>query len=138
MAYRIEKTEDLIEVHLSGQVDEWEILAILGKLRDMAPRKETSDVWLLGEECVVRWDAFSMIVDGIKRLLPPDLIPSRSAIVVASPFQMAQAEMYRQEAKSLPYETGAFMTREEAVRWLRSKDVQSSAPASEVSPGLAT
>jgi hypothetical protein len=133
MAYRIERSEEFIEVHLSGQVDEWEILTILRKLSEMAPRKEISDLWLLGEECVVRWDAFATIVDGIKRLLPADMIASKSAIVVASPFQMVQAEMYREAAKRLPYEIGAFMRREEAVRWLKTKDVSRPAAADEVS-----
>jgi hypothetical protein len=120
MAFRIEKVEDFIEVHLWGNADESEVVAILRKLNEMAPHREISDLWLLSEECVVPWDVFLTIVKEVGRLLSPDMIAKKSAIVVASHFQMAQAELYLEEAKRLPYETGVFMTREEAVRWLKA------------------
>ena len=120
MAHRIEKTEDFIEVHLSGETHEEEILIILWKLHQLIPRKEISDVWLLDEACVVPWQAYSKIVRGIAGLMSSDMITSKSAIVVSNHFQMAQAEMFREEAKCLPYEIGVFMSREESARWLKA------------------
>jgi hypothetical protein len=120
MAFRIEKKDDLIEVHVWGDAHESEVVAILGKLREMAPRKEISDLWLLSEEYVLPWDIFLPIVEEVRRLLPSDMIANKSAIVVATHFQMAQAQLYLEEAKSLPFEIGAFMTREEALGWLKT------------------
>jgi hypothetical protein len=120
MAFRIEKTEDFIEVHLWGNGDESEVVDILRKLHEMAPRKEISDLWLLSEEYVVPWDAFFRIVKEVTRLLSRDIITNKSAIVVANHLQMAQARLYLEEAKRLPFEIDAFMTREEAIRWLKT------------------
>jgi len=120
MAFRIEKTEDFIEVHLWGNAHESEILVILRKLHEMAPRKEISDLWLLSEEYSLPWDVFLPIVKEVTRLLSPDMVANKSAIVAANHFQMAQAELYLEEAKCLPFETGVFMTREEAIRWLKT------------------
>jgi len=120
MAFRIEKTEDFIEVQIWGNADESEVVTILRKLHEMAPRKEISDLWLVSEECVVPWDCFLPIVKEITRLLSRDMIANKTAIVVANHFQMAQAELYLEEAKCLPFEIGAFMTREEAIRWLKT------------------
>ncbi len=120
MAFRIEKKEDCIEVHLWGNAHESEVLEILRKLREMAPRKEISDLWLLSEEYVVPWDLFLPIVNEVKSFVSGDMIANKSAIVVANHSQMAQAQLYLEEAKSLPFEIGAFMTREEAVRWLKT------------------
>jgi hypothetical protein len=120
MAFRIEKTEDFIEVRLWGNAHVAEIVEILQKLREMAPRKEISDLWLVSEECVVPWDAFLPIVKELTHLLSPDMMANKSAIVVANHFQMAQAELYLEETESLPFQTGAFMTREEAIRWLKT------------------
>jgi hypothetical protein len=119
MAFRIEKTEDLIEVHLWGYGDEAEVVNILRKLRGMAPRKEISDLWLISEEYVVPLDAFLRIVKELIGFLSNDMIAKKSAIVVANHFQMAQASLYLEEAKRLPFEIGVFMTREEAIRWLK-------------------
>jgi hypothetical protein len=118
MAFRIEKTDDFIEVHLWSEAHESEVVAILRKLHEMAPRKEISDLWLFAEEYVISWEAFSEIVKEVTQLLPHDMIASKSAIVVTNHFQMAQAELYLEEAKCLPFEIGVFMTREEAIRWL--------------------
>ncbi len=120
MAFRIEKAEDLIEVHVWGNAHESEVLEILRELQAMAPRKEISDLWLISEEYVVPWDSFLPIVKEIKRLLPSGMIAKKSAIVVATHSQMAQAQLYLEEAKCLPFEIAAFMTREEAVRWLKT------------------
>jgi hypothetical protein len=120
MAFRIEKTEDFIEIHLSGIAQMSEVAEILQKLHEMAPRKEISDLWLISEECVVPWEAFRPIVKEVTGLLSPDMVPSKSAIVVASHFQMAQAQLYLEETKRLPFKTAAFMTREEAIRWLKT------------------
>jgi hypothetical protein len=111
--------EDFIEVHLWGEAHESEVVAILRKLHEMAPRKEISDLWLFAEEYVISWDTFSEIVKEVTQLLPHDMIASKSAIVVANHFQMAQASLYLEEAKRLPFEIGVFMTREEAIRWLK-------------------
>ena len=64
MAFRIEKADDIIEVHLWGEGDESEVLTILRKLHEMAPRKEISDLWLISEEYVVPWVSFLPIVKG--------------------------------------------------------------------------
>jgi hypothetical protein len=120
MAFRIEKTEDFIEVHLRGNGHESEVVSILRKLHEMAPRKEISDLWLLSDGYVLPWDVFLPIVKEITRFLSPDMIANKSAIVVATHFQMALAKLYLEEAKCLPFEIGAFMTREEAVRWLKT------------------
>jgi hypothetical protein len=84
MAFRIEKTEDLIEVHLWGYGDEAEVVNILRKLRGMAPRKEISDLWLISEEYVVPLDAFLRIVKELIGFLSNDMIAKKSAIVVAN------------------------------------------------------
>jgi hypothetical protein len=118
--FRIEKKEDFIEVHLWGNSHESEVVEILWKVHEMAPRKEISDLWLLSEDCVVPWGVFPALVKQVGRLVSPDFIGSKSAIVVVNHFQMAQAKLYLEEAKGLPYETGVFMTREEALRWLKT------------------
>ncbi len=120
MAFRIEKGPDFIEVHLWGKGDESEILTILRQLYEMAPRKEICDLWLISEGYVVPWDCFLPILKEITGFLGRDTIASKSAIVVASHFQVAQAELYLKEAESLPFEIGVFMTREEAIRWLKT------------------
>jgi hypothetical protein len=120
MAFRIEKTEDCIEVHLWGNGDQWEIMNILGQLREMAPRKEISDLWLVSKEYVVPWHAFSPIVKEVTRLLANDMIANKTAIVVSDHLQMSQARLYLEEAKRLPFEIGVFITREEAMRWLKT------------------
>ena len=81
MAFRIEKTEDFIEVHLWSEAHESEVVAILRKLYEMAPRKEMSDLWLFAEEYVIPWDAFSEIVKEVTQFLSHDMIASKSAIV---------------------------------------------------------
>jgi hypothetical protein len=68
MAFRIEKTEDFIEVHLWSEAHESEVVAILRKY-EMAPRKEISDLWLFAEEYVIPWDAFSEIVKEVTQFL---------------------------------------------------------------------
>ena len=120
MAFRIERTEDFIEVHLWGNAPESEVVAILRKLHEMAPCKEISDLWLIAEECVIPWDVFLTIVKEVGSFLSRDMIANKSAIVVASHFQMAQAELYLEEAKRLPFETAVFMAREDAIRWLKA------------------
>ena len=120
MAFRIERTKDFIEVHLWGNGHESEILEILRKLREMAPRKEISDLWMISEEYVVPWDLFLPIVNEVKSFVSSDIIAKKSAIVVANHSQMAQAQLYLEEGQSLPFEMGAFMTREEALRWLKT------------------
>ncbi len=121
MTFRIEKKEDLIEVHVWGSAHESEVLEILRKLREMAPRKEISDLWVVSEEYVVPWDLFLPIVNEVKGFVTGDMIGKKSAIVVPTHSQMAQAQLYLEEAKCLPYEVAAFMTREEAIRWLKSE-----------------
>ena len=120
MTFRIERKEDLIEVQVWGNGDESEVLDILRKLREMAPRKEISDLWFLSEEYVVPWAAFLPIVQELTRLLSEDMIAKKTAIVVASHLQMAQGRLYLDEAKRLPFEIGVFMTREEAMKWLKT------------------
>jgi hypothetical protein len=120
MTFRIEKTEDFIEVHLWGEAHESEVVTVLQKLHEMAPRKEISDLWIVAKEYVVPWSAYPAIVKEVTGFLSRDMVPSKSAIVVANHFQKAQAELYREEAKRLPFEIGAFMTREEAIRWLKA------------------
>ena len=120
MAFRIEKTEDFIEVHLWGNGNEWEVMDILRKLHEMAPHKEISDLWQISAEYVVPLEAFLSIVNEITRFLSNDMIANKSAIVVANHFQMAQARLYLEEAKRLPFEIAVFMTREEAIRWLKT------------------
>ena len=120
MAFRIEKAGDFIEVQVWGSADRSEVVQILRKLHEMTPRKEISDLWLLSEDYVVPWDAFSSIVKELRYLLSADVIANKSAIVVTSHSKMAQARLYLEEAKCLPFDIGVFMTREEAVRWLKT------------------
>ncbi len=120
MSFRIEKTDGIIEVHVWGKAAQSEIVTILRKLHEMAPRKEISDLWLLSEEYVLPWDTFMPIVKEVRRLLAPGMIAKKSALVVSNHFQMAQAKLYLEEARVLPFEMAAFMTREEAVRWLKT------------------
>jgi hypothetical protein len=59
-------------------------------------------------------------VKELTRFLSNDMMAKKSAIVVADYLQMAQARLYLEEAKSLPFEIGVYMTREEAIRWLKT------------------
>ena len=120
MAHRIEKTEDLIEVHLWGDAHLTEVLTVLRKLHALTPRKEISDLWLIAEEYVVPWATFSTIVKAVTHLLGRDMVMAKSAIVVANEFQVAQASMYQEAAHHLPFKVGVFRNRDAAVQWLKT------------------
>ncbi len=121
MAYRINKMDDLMEVHVWDEVSVTDVLTILGQLHAMAPLKEISDLWMLSEGCMIPWDEFSTVAKGIKNLVAKDAVARPSAVVAANQFHRAQLELFLHEARELPYEIGIFSERDEAVNWLQAK-----------------
>ncbi len=118
MAFNIERNEGFIEVHLWGEGQEGEVLTIVQKLKEMAPKKEIADLWMISKEYVLPWACYLPIVEKIANFTPINGGAMKSAIVVSDHFQMAQAQFYLEAAKCLPFAVGAFMTRNEAIRWL--------------------
>ncbi|MCX6996871.1 MAG: STAS/SEC14 domain-containing protein [Kiritimatiellaeota bacterium] len=120
MSYSIEKTPDFVEVHIRGDTSGRDVLTVLEQLTKEYPRKEICDLWVLSSECVIPFGAFSTIVEKLKGAVANDFVGCKTALVVTDAFQMAQAAMYRHEAAALPFEIRVFMSRDQAVEWLKS------------------
>jgi hypothetical protein len=120
MPYEIEHKEGYVEVRASGQLSEWEVLAIIARMRMKDPLKRVPDVWILGPDASVPLPAFPFIARSIGSLFPPGFRGARSAIVPADGVQGAVAEMYRSQSKDLPFELAVFPSVEEALQWLRA------------------
>jgi hypothetical protein len=120
MPYRIEEKDDLLEVRIWGDLSKWDVLKIIFTLRQKAPRKEKSDLWLIGDDAIVPYDTFSFIISNASRMFPPKAACSKSAFVADSEFQRAQVELYCSAAKAFPFEIQIFTARADAVQWLRT------------------
>lgn len=120
MPIQIQSGGEFVEVTVSGEVSKWEIMDALGKLRILDPRKERCDLWMLGPEVVIPFAEFASIIGMTMSMATGDFVGNKSAVVASDEFQLAEADMYRMEAKGLPYPIGVFTSRDEAVKWLRS------------------
>lgn len=118
MAYQIEMKSGYVEVRVSGLTSKAEILQILHELARRDPRKEIPDLWIVSPESQVPLVYFADIAREVGRLLRPDAVCCRSAIVAFGEFHKAQVEMYRFDAAFLPFQTRVFLYREEALEWL--------------------
>ena len=119
MPYQTQRNDELIELQLWGRTSKWEVLAALREVRALAPRKELSDLWTVGPACMIPWDEYASIVDAVQGFCTADMQPSRTAIVVGGEFQIAQADIYVQQARSLPFPIRVFTRRDNALAWLK-------------------
>ncbi len=120
MAIQIQAAGEFIEVTVTGEVSKWEIMDALGKLQKLDPRKARCDLWTLGPEVVIPFSEFASIIGMTLKLTTEDFVGNKSAVVASDDFQRAEVDMYRMEAKTLPYPIGSFTSRDEAIAWLRS------------------
>jgi hypothetical protein len=119
MPYRIREKEGYIEVRVSGDTSEWEVLGIVYRLWRRDPHKKVPDLWVFAPDAVVHVSAFGFIAKGIARLCPPGFRGTKSAMVATGGFQHAAMELYRAAAKDQPFELRVFPSRAEALQWLR-------------------
>jgi len=120
MPHEVEEKGDYVEVRASGQLSEWEVLAIVAALRARDPLKRLPDLWVLAPDAAVPLPALPFIARSIGRLFRPGVKVARSALVTADAVQGAVAEMYRTQAgERLPFEIGVFQSRDEALKWLK-------------------
>lgn len=120
MAYWIGKKKDFFEVRLLGNTSKFEILEIIRELERRDPGKHFPDIWIIAEGSQVPFVYFREIAETVRSLLPSDAIGNKTALVAASGFQKAQLEMYRSEASILPFEIRVFLSRDEAVEWIKN------------------
>jgi hypothetical protein len=118
MAYQIEVKAGYVEVRLSGTTSKDEVCHVLRELARRDPRKEIPDLWIVSPESQVPLVHFADIAQEVGRLVRPDAVCRKSAIVAFGEFHKAQLEMYRFDAAFLPFETRVFLYREEALKWL--------------------
>lgn len=118
MPYRIEKKDGYVEVLLDGNFTAMEILKAVKMLSKEDPRKEMPDLWVIPEGHLVSANWHTIIVKGIQKLCPPDIVGRRSAVVASNEFYKAIVGMYCCEAESLPYNIRVFTSREAAEQWL--------------------
>ena len=88
------------------------------------PEKEKHDLWIVAPESMVPFSSFASLVQKTRELLPQDARKCRgkSALVAADAFRMAQLNMYRNEARSLPFQLRVFLSKQEAMDWLNGSD----------------
>ena len=120
MPYRIHRSDGIVEVEVSGNTSVTELLSAVRELRAMDPRKEVSDLWTISEDIVVPFAEFSTIVANIKALCTSDMVGCKTALVANGEFQRAVMDLYRSEAKALPFQIGVFASREQAIHWLKA------------------
>ena len=118
MAYQIEYKNGYCEVTVSGETTKNEVFQILRELARRDPKKEIPDLWVVSPESQVPLVHFADIAKEIGRMVSPDAVCCRSAIVAFGPFHKAQLEMYRYDAAALPFETRVFQYRQDAEAWL--------------------
>ncbi len=122
MAYEIEKKEDFFEVCVSGNTSRFEVMEIIWELDRRDRGKHFPDLWIIAEKSQVPFVYFREIAETIRSLLPSDAIGNKTAIVAAGEFHKAQLEMYRSEASILPFEIRVFLSRDEAVKWIKNPE----------------
>ena len=118
MPYKIEHKGGYVEVSLSGDPCQYELLEVLRQLRQRDPRKETPDLWVVADETVFPVEWHQPIAATVKGLCRKDMVGARSAIVAPDRLHKAQLEMYRHQARHLPFELQIFTCRDEAGEWL--------------------
>ena len=119
MPYTIQRNPEFVEVTLHRNSTVHDLLRALEELTQADPRKETCDLWVFPDDMTIPFESFGPIADKIRSLCRTDFIGSRSAMVATGVFQLAQMELYRQEAATLPYELVLFPNREAAIAWLK-------------------
>jgi hypothetical protein len=122
MAYQIEKKENFFEVHVSGTTSKSEIMEIIRELDSKDRGKHFPDLWIIAEESQIPFVYFREIAEEILSLFPRDAIGNKTAMVAAGEFHKAQLETYRSEASILPFEIRVFLTRDEAVEWIKNPE----------------
>jgi hypothetical protein len=122
MAYQIEKKESFFEVRVLGNTSKPEILEIIRELDRRDRGKHFPDLWIIAKESQVPFVHFREIAEEIRSLLPCDAIGNKTAIVAAGEFYKAQLELYRSEASILPFEIRVFLSRDEAVEWIKNPE----------------
>ena len=120
MPYRIQERDGFSEIHVSGETSKWEVLKAIRQLRDRDPRKETSDLWVISNTSMVPFAEYSTIVEAVRSLCSSDMIGNKTAIVAADELQKAELDMFRSQAEALPFEMRVFISRDEAVEWLKT------------------
>ena len=119
MPYSIKRQNGFVEVEVWGETSAAEIIAAVNEIHAEYPRKECSDLWVLARESMLPLSTFPTIIEAIVGLCGEDHVYRRSAIVASDQFQKAMADMYRSEADTLPFEVGVFISRDDAIQWLK-------------------
>ncbi len=120
MPYRIEKETDIHVVNIWGNTSKWEVIEAIGMLQQKDPTKSKPDLWILSDDLVLPYDAFSGIIEMINQPRPEGFIGNKTAVVASSKIQLFMAETFSLESGSLPYSIGVFSSRNEAVEWLNT------------------
>ena len=118
MPYKIEDRDCYVEVSVWGEANRWEVLEALRKLHRRDPRKEIPDMWLISEETVFPVEWHLPVATATEKLCAKGCIGARSAIVVADKLHKAQLDLYRKQARELPYQMRVFTERKDAEIWL--------------------
>jgi hypothetical protein len=124
VSHRIDERDGYVEVSVSGDTSEWEVLTIVFQLWRMDPQKKVPDLWTFAPDSIIHASAFGLIARGVARLCPPGLSGAKSAMVSLTGFQNAVMELYGAASKDLPFEFRVFPSREDAVQWLRPGQLQ--------------
>lgn len=120
MPYSIHEEEGFVEVKVWDKTSIWDVLSALWELRRRDPHKKICDLWSFASGCVIPLVAFPKIIGMVLAIVPRDKSGCRSALVVSDEIQMAEAQIYLHEARNLPFEIKAFLSRTSAVEWLKS------------------
>ena len=121
MPYQIQDQEGFVEVQGSGKLSFLEVLSALHELHVKFPLKEVSDLWVLPDNAVIPPLAtFPAITKFVRGFCLKGFFGKKTAIVSRGALQHAFVDLYEKEAKSLPFETRSFSSREQAINWLKS------------------
>ena len=128
MTSEIVYKEAHVEVHASGQASQWDLLKLIYQLQKNDPKKKTPDLWVLAEDFELSLYSFPPVIQGVLALIMRNKIKrgAKSAILAVNQFQKAKANIYCEEAASLPFPLQAFTNRDEAMEWLLSEQAPSS------------
>jgi len=117
MPHSVEDKQDYILVALWGEATKWDVIQAVGRIREINPRKERPDIWVVTEEVVIPMADYVSIVEKALSAFPKDFEGARSAIVVANGFQLEMVKLYKKELSKVPYEVGLFLDLDEARAW---------------------
>jgi len=121
MPYSIHDEDGFVEVKVWGELSAFDTMCAVWELRKKDPRKKTPDLWNVSRGCVLPSATFSAIAKMVLAIIPSDKSGRRSAIVVADSSLMAAVEKYTQDVRFAPFETKAFMSRDQAIEWLKAE-----------------